>query len=160
MLVGGSEGLTPASRAKFESCSSKLANSPSASLSSRVVSILSAPYQTQCHPPESDRASALRRANIQRDADGFCSLRSFLGMSMQPARHIVFFITSLLNCPCVFNAADEAELCSRPENYGRNPYSSIWSQRVQVEPRLSAASGPTQFEWGPFLSPPSNRKPH
>jgi hypothetical protein len=52
---------------------------------------------------------------------------------MQPARHIVVFISSPLNCPCVFNAADEAELCSRPENYGRNPYSSIWPQRIQVE---------------------------
>src|SRR5260370_30858636 len=151
MLVGASEGLTPASRAKFESCSSKLANCPSASLSSSGESIWVLRIKRNVTRLRAIRASALRRANIQRDADGFCSLRSFLGMSMQPARHIVFFITSLLNCPCVFNAADEAELCSRPENYGRNPYSSIWSQRVQVEPRLSAASGPTQFEWGPLL---------
>ena len=31
------------------------------------------------------------------------------------------FTSSPQNCPGVFNAADEAELCSRPENYGRNP---------------------------------------
>jgi hypothetical protein len=39
---------------------------------------------------------------------------------MQPARHIAFFIGSPQNCPGIFNAADEAEICSRPENYGRN----------------------------------------
>ena len=39
---------------------------------------------------------------------------------MQTARHIAFFVGSLQNCPGVFNAADEAEICSRPENYG-NP---------------------------------------
>jgi len=38
------------------------------------------------------RASALRRANIQRDADGVCSLRSFPRKSRQPARHSVVFL--------------------------------------------------------------------
>jgi hypothetical protein len=32
-----------------------------------------------------------------------------------------FFSSSPQNCTGVFNAAEEAELWSRPENYGRNP---------------------------------------
>jgi hypothetical protein len=51
----------------------------------------------------------------------FAALQSFPRMSMQPARHIAFFMGSPQNCPGVSNAADEAEICSRPENYGRNP---------------------------------------
>jgi hypothetical protein len=32
-----------------------------------------------------------------------------------------FFTSSPQNCTGAFNAAEEAKLCSRPENYGRNP---------------------------------------
>jgi predicted metal-dependent enzyme (double-stranded beta helix superfamily) len=32
-----------------------------------------------------------------------------------------FFTSSPQNCTGVFNAAEEAEVCSGPENYGRNP---------------------------------------
>ena len=39
---------------------------------------------------------------------------------MQPACHIAFSLNSFQNCPGVFNAADEAELCPRPENYAGN----------------------------------------
>src|SRR5438105_4322115 len=36
-----------------------------------------------------------------------------------------FLVSSFLNCPCVLNPAEEAELCSRPDNCGRYPYSSL-----------------------------------
>ncbi len=55
------------------------------------------------------RASALPRANIQWETDAF-HRKLIPELSLR------------------FNAADEAELCFRPENYGSTPYSSIWPQ--------------------------------
>ena len=67
---------------------------------------------------------------------------------MQPARHIAFSLSARQNCPGVFNAADEAEICSRLENYGRNPDPSNvvaapdhqGGARLESRPAFSAGS--------------------
>src|SRR3954466_249463 len=64
------------------------------------------------------RASALRRVNLQRDADGF---EHFPGDEHAAARHVVFFTSSPQSYTGAFNAAEEAKVCCRRENYGRNP---------------------------------------
>lgn len=68
---------------------------------------------------------ALRRANIQRDADRFCSLRTFAGMDHAACTsHPRFFGGRVPETI----PADEAELCSRRENYeitGKGPRRAV-----------------------------------
>ena len=46
--------------------------------------------------------------------------------------HIAIFFASSKTCTNAFNAAEEAKLCSRPENYGRNPnpLGEVWLARL------------------------------
>src|SRR5262245_18387218 len=57
----------------------------------------------------------------------------------------------------LFNAAEKAELCSRPENYGRNldPSGKQPSVALVPEPLLLSVRRPKQFSGGalPRLSP-------
>jgi hypothetical protein len=82
---------------------------------------LGAPYQMQWHSPESDPRICAKASLHSTGRRWFLSLRSFPGMQHAAARHVVFFTSSPQNCTGVFNAAEEAEVCSGPENYGRNP---------------------------------------
>lgn len=69
------------------------------------------------HSRESDpRICATARANPQRNAL-VSSLRGFPRIGMQ--LHVNRLSCQLL-CTGVFNAAEEAELCSQSENYGRS----------------------------------------
>ena len=78
MLVGGAEGLIPASRARFESCCSKLPACPSANLSFSVEAI-------------------------------WCSVSNAMAPARERSAHLRYGELTL-----AFNAAEEAELCSRP----------------------------------------------
>src|SRR5437899_477226 len=138
MLVGGAEGLTPASHARFESCSSKLAICPSASLSSSVestwcsVSNAMAPALERSAHPRYDELTfngtqmVFEPAKLSRDEHAAASRRLFL-----PAhpRTVLAFLTQ----------AEKAELCSRPENYGRNPDPSRTCHVSSLRTALAAA---------------------